>query len=77
LPSASSKDLIAIMTDHYKSQTMERSKTQRPQQNPSAATQPSLAPVGFLPKEEFICTEKIVIPKKNRHSGNGGGGNVA
>jgi hypothetical protein len=52
------------MTDHYKSQTMERSKTQRPQNVPS---QPSLAPPGFLPKEEFICTEKLVIPKKNRH----------
>jgi hypothetical protein len=67
LPSASAKDLIAIMTDHYKSQTMERGKAQRPPQN---ATLPSLAPAGFLPKEEFICTEKIVIPKKNRQNNN-------
>lgn len=68
LDSASAKDLIAIMTDHYKSQNLEKLRQK---------TSNSLTVVTKQVSEDFVCNERIrevKIPRNQNGGINLGGG---
>ncbi|CDW86505.1 protein always early 2-like [Stylonychia lemnae] len=63
LPSASAKDLTAIMTDYYKSLNLEKQRQMQQKQNMKQAQEQ----IGLV-KEDFICNENIKQVKLPRRS---------